>query len=62
MTRLTSESAARIAKANGLGIPDAAALLQLAETEEQAEAMAGQFASLPDPGEMARAVEDRLGR
>lgn len=62
MTRLTSESAARIAKAAGLGMPDAAALLQLAETEEQAEAMAGQFASLPGPEELAQAVSDRLGR
>ena len=42
--RLTSEAAARIAREAGLGMPDAAALMQLADTEEEAKALAAKFA------------------
>lgn len=59
--RLTSEGAARIAKAAGLGMPDAAALLQLADTEEQAEAIAKQFTPTQTPEAMADAVRQARG-
>lgn len=62
MPRLTSESAARIAKAAGLGMPDAAALLQLADTDEEAQNLAAQFAANQSPDELAQAVERKLGR
>lgn len=62
MTRLTSEAAARIAREAGLGVPDAAALLQLADTEAEAEAIAQQFRpAQPSPQELADAVRDRRG-
>lgn len=59
--RLTSEAAARIARAAGLGVPDAAALLQLADTEEQAEAIARQFANEQTPEQLATAVRQAQG-
>lgn len=62
MTRLTSEAAARIAKANGLGVPDAAALMQLTDTEAEAETIAAQFANTMGADELASAVEAKLGR
>lgn len=62
MTRLTSEAAARIAKAAGLGVPDAAALMQLTDSEAEAEAIAQQFAATMSPDELAAAVERKLGK
>lgn len=59
--RLTSEGAARIAKAAGLGVPDAAALLQLADTEEQAEAIARQFTPERSPDDLASDVRRQQG-
>ena len=63
MPALTTQTAARIAKAAGLQMSDAAALMQLADTEDQAEALAAQFAADgPTPGELAEAVERQLGK
>lgn len=59
--RLTAEGAARIARANGLGVPDAAALLQLADDEEQAESIARTFASEKTPDQLATEVRRAQG-
>lgn len=61
MTTLTSEAAARIAKAAGLGVPDAAALLQLADTEAEAEAIARTFTAERSPDELADEVRRAQG-
>lgn len=45
---ITADEAARIAKANGLGLSDAVALQRLANTTEEAEHLAGQFAPEDD--------------
>jgi hypothetical protein len=60
--RLTPDGAARIAKANGLGMPDAAALLQLADTEAEAEHLAEQFTRSQTPEALAEAVHRKMGR
>lgn len=43
-------------------MPDAAALLQLADTDEEAQNLAAQFAANQSPDELAQAVERKLGR
>lgn len=61
--RLTSESAAIIAKSNGLNLTDAAALMQLTTSVPEAEALAQRFAAdSMSPDELADAVEAQMGR
>lgn len=45
MPELSRSKAAEIAKAHGLTMSDAAALVQLADTVEEAEGIAGTFAA-----------------
>lgn len=54
--RLTSETAAQIAKNAGLGVPDAAALLQLADDVDEAERIAKMFAKGDNPEALASAA------
>lgn len=59
--QLTSQGAARIAKAAGLQMTDAAALLQLCDTEADAEALAQQFAPSRSIEQMTDAVVKNRG-
>jgi hypothetical protein len=53
---LTPEQAAEIAARHGLGLADAASLRALADDPDQADRLAGQFATHADP--MRRLVRD----
>lgn len=46
---ITSRKAAEVAKEHGLGLPDAAALAKLADTDEEAQELAVMFAREDDP-------------
>ncbi len=53
---LDSRTAAKVARAHGLSLTDAAALQRLASSEEEAEALAAMFAdeSQTDPRKLAQ--------
>lgn len=57
---ISSQDAAAVARRHGLGLGDAAALQRLADTPDEAEDLAAQFAPDPDPRDMASKVHDRI--
>lgn len=60
--RLTRDGAVRIAKAHGLDMPAAAALLQLADTEDEAERHAATFADDDSAAIAEQALSGGTGR
>lgn len=57
---LNKKTAARIAKEHGLSLPDAQALAVMADTEDEADELAAQFAPQQTPEDLATALRDRI--